>query len=48
MPHHGGVTVNLRRVLAAELLRESADFIDRGVPLFNEIPYELAKNMTRD
>ena len=47
LPHHGGVTTNLRCVLTKALLNESRDFIETGAPLKNEIPSEYAKSMSR-
>ena len=46
-PHQAGATTNLRAVLTADLLRESADYIDRGIALKNEISHEYAKNMSK-
>ncbi len=46
-PHQAGVTTNLRATLTRELLLESADFIDRGVPLKNEITREYARGMSK-
>ena len=47
LPHQGGVTTNLRRVLTKALLNESRDFIEKNAPLKDEIPSEYAKNMSR-
>jgi phosphoglycerate dehydrogenase-like enzyme len=47
LPHQGGVTTNLRRVLTRDLLIESADFVDRGIPLKNEVSPAYAKNMSK-
>lgn len=46
-PHQAGVTTNLRAILTAELLRESADFIDKGCALKNEISHEYAASMSK-
>lgn len=46
-PHHAGPTFNLRPIITASLLREAADFIDRGIPLQNEIKKEYAAQMSR-
>lgn len=46
MPHMAGPTVDLRRLIAAELLKESAAFIDNGAPLKHEITREAAKRMS--
>ena len=46
-PHQAGVTTNLRAILTRELLLESADFIDRGLPLKNEITREYAQGMSK-
>ncbi len=45
-PHQAGVTTNLRAVLTDELIRESADFIDRNIPLKNEITRNYASGMS--
>lgn len=47
LPHQAGVTVNLRAVLTHNLLQESADFIDKGIPVKNEISAEKARNMSK-
>lgn len=47
LPHQGGVTTNLRRVLTKDLLTESRDFIDSGAPLKDEILPSYAKNMSK-
>lgn len=47
MPHHGGVTVNLRQVLTGDLLIESKNFLDNGYPLKNEILSDYAKMMSK-
>ena len=46
MPHMGGPTVDLRKVITHDLLLESAAFVDRGEPLKNEISREAASRMT--
>ncbi len=46
LPHQGGVTTNLRRTLTADLLRESAAFIDCSAPLKNEISKSYARGMS--
>ena len=46
-PHQAGVTTNLRAVLTADLLREGAEFLDRGIPLRNEISPDYAKSMSQ-
>jgi phosphoglycerate dehydrogenase-like enzyme len=46
-PHQAGVTTNLRAPLTAQLLRESADFIDKGLPLKNEITKTYALGMSK-
>lgn len=45
-PHQAGVTTNLRSVLTRDLLLESADFIDKGLSLKNEITREYASGMS--
>ena len=47
LPHQAGVTVNLRAVLTKDLLKETADFVDNGAPLKNEILMSKAKNMSK-
>ncbi len=47
LPHQAGVTVNLRAVLTHDLLIESVDFIDKGVPVKNEIQASKAINMSK-
>ena len=47
LPHQAGVTVNLRAVLTHNLLQESADFIDKGIPVKNEISAVKATNMSK-
>lgn len=47
LPHQAGVTVNLRAVLTGDLLRESANFIDRNIPVKNEILASKATNMSK-
>jgi phosphoglycerate dehydrogenase-like enzyme len=46
-PHQAGVTTDLRAVLTRELLIESADFIDKGIPLKSEITREYARGMSK-
>ena len=46
-PHQAGPTFNLRPIITESLLREAADFIDRGIPLQNEIKKEYADQMSR-
>ncbi len=46
MPHMAGPTVDLRRMIAHDLLIESAGFIDRGEPLRNEITRARAEKMS--
>lgn len=45
-PHQAGVTSNLCPILTQALLQESADYIDLGTPLKNEITREYAKGMS--
>mgnify|MGYP006991655183 FL=1 len=47
LPHQAGVTVNLRSLLTRDLIKETADFIDNGAPLKNEILGAKAKNMSK-
>ena len=47
LPHQAGPTVNLRAVITRELVKESADFIDKNVPLKDEILADKAKNMSK-
>ena len=47
LPHHGGVTTNLRSVLTRDLLTEAADFIKHGASLKNEVHPGYAKNMSK-
>lgn len=47
MPHHGGVTVNLRQMLTRDLLMESKNFLDNGYPLKNEILPAYAVTMSK-
>ena len=47
LPHQAGPTVNLRAVITKKLLIESADYIDKNIPLKNEILAEKAKNMSK-
>jgi len=47
LPHQAGVTVNLRAVLTHDLMQESVDFIDNGVPVKNEILASKAINMSK-
>lgn len=46
MPHMAGPTVDRRRLIAHDLLLESAGFIDRGEPLTNEITRAAAERMS--
>ena len=47
LPHQAGVTVNLRAILTKDLIKETADFIDNGAPLKNEILMSKAQNMSK-
>ena len=47
LPHQAGVTVNLRAVLTGDLLKESVDFIDNGIPVKNEILASKATSMSK-
>lgn len=47
LPHQAGVTVNLRSQLTGDLIKETADFIDNGTPLKNEILGSKALNMSK-
>lgn len=47
LPHQAGVTVNLRAVLTHDLLKESVDFIDNGIPVKNEILASKATSMSK-
>ena len=47
LPHQAGVTVNLRALLTRDLLKETADFVDNGTPLKNEIAASKALNMSK-
>lgn len=47
LPHQAGVTVNLRAVLTHDLLKESVDFIDSGIPVKNEILASKATSMSK-
>lgn len=47
LPHQAGVTVNLRAVLTRDLMQESVDFIDNGIPVKNEILASKAINMSK-
>lgn len=46
MPHMGGPTLDLRSVIAKELILEAHDFIDCAGALHNEIPAEAAFAMS--
>lgn len=46
IPHQAGVTTDLRAILTADLLIESARFIDCGAPLKNEISRAYAMGMS--
>ncbi len=46
-PHQGGPTVDLRRIITEHMLIESANYIDKGVPLKNEMTRERAMCMSR-
>lgn len=46
MPHMGGPTVDLRAEITEALIKESADFIDGGKPLKNEITVQAAAFMS--
>ena len=47
LPHQGGVTTNLRRILTKDLLIESRDFVDFGRALKNEVAASYAKSMSK-
>ncbi len=47
LPHQAGPTVNLRAVITKKLLIESADYINKNLPLKNEISAAKAKNMSK-
>ncbi len=47
LPHQGGPTVNLRAVITRKLIEESANFIDKNIPLKNEISADKAQNMSK-
>ena len=47
LPHQGGVTTNLRRLLTRDLLIESSNYIDRGMELKNEVKRAYAENMSK-
>lgn len=47
LPHQAGVTVNLRAVLTRDLIKESVDFIDNGIPVKNEILASKAVSMSK-
>ncbi len=47
LPHQGGPTVNLRALITRELIKESAAFIDKGLPLKNEISQAHAQKMSK-
>lgn len=47
LPHQGGPTVNLRAVITRKLIEESANFIDKNIPLTNEISAAKAQNMSK-
>lgn len=46
MPHMGGPTVDLRSVIAKELITESRDYIDNSTGLKHEITAEVSANMS--
>ena len=46
MPHMAGPTLDFRAHMAEAIIRESADFIDRGLPLSHEITAAHAAAMT--
>lgn len=47
IPHMGGPTVDLRQVIARELMQESAAFIHDGTELKNEVTRAMAESMSR-
>ena len=49
MPHRGGPTINLRKVIAKAMLKESRDFVDEGIELLekDEITRERAVQMSK-
>ncbi len=46
MPHQGGPTIDFRQVITHDLLIETADFIERGIPSPHEISQAAAAMMT--
>lgn len=46
IPHMGGPTVDLRSVIARDLITETAEFLKYGAPLKNEISREAARTMS--
>jgi phosphoglycerate dehydrogenase-like enzyme len=46
MPHMGGPTIDLRRYIAADLLRETAAFLADGTPSPSEITPAMARTMS--
>ena len=47
LPHQGGPTVNLRAVITRKLIEESANYIDKNIPLINEISAAKSQNMSK-
>lgn len=47
LPHQAGPTVNLRAVITRKLVEESAAFIDKGLPLKNEISQAYSQKMSK-
>lgn len=47
LPHQAGPTVNLRAVITRKLVEESAAFIDKGLPLKNEISQAHSQKMSK-
>ena len=47
LPHQAGPTVNLRAVITRKLIEESADYIDKNIPLINEISAAKSQNMSK-
>ena len=47
LPHQAGPTVNLRAVITRKLIKESANYIDKNIPLINEISAAKSQNMSK-
>ncbi len=47
LPHQAGPTVNLRAVITRKLIEESANYIDKNIPLINEISAAKSQNMSK-